>query len=616
MIAPCRSNLFTRAPPRAGRGRGRAPRSEIVSGGVRRSTRSPAVPTRTPAARQAATTGAGRPVELGAEQQAAAADLDDARQRREAGGEPLALRAHGGEQLGVDRLDDGARRRAGDRVAAERARVVAGLEPVRRAQSATRNAPIGRPLPRPFASVTASGATPSCSQAKKRARAADARLHLVEEEQRAVLVGERAGGGEELRRRRVDPALALDRLEQDRGRVGADRGGERIDVVQLREARGRRERLPGGALLRLPGDGERAVRPAVERVVERDDDRPPVTFRAHFSPASTASVPELQKNARAPPKRSESSSGEPLHRARSRRGSRRARACRAAPCAAASGAGCRWPSADDGDPAEQVEVALAGVVDEPGALAGGERRRPGARTRAAARSSCATLTRPPPSRRSRPGRRSRAAPSAARSFGTIPPLSAPSSSRRSASATPIDAETAPPSSSPGTSVTNRIRSAPIPTASAAAASSAFTFSGPAASGATTGTRPRRERVHDRGGRGGQRLADEPELRDVRRLQADLVAGERHRERADRRAELGVDRRERLADDVERLGRRHAAPADESAPRARARSISAEICSPAPWTTQTSLRAASAAHERRRVGRDRSADLDDDPAHVR
>jgi hypothetical protein len=31
----------------------------------------------------------------------------------------------------------------------------------------------------------------------------------------------------------------------------------------------------------------------------------PVAFRAHFSAASIASVPELQKNERAPPKRAE-----------------------------------------------------------------------------------------------------------------------------------------------------------------------------------------------------------------------------------------------------------------------------------------------------------------------
>ena len=58
--------------------------------------------------------------------------------------------------------------------------------------------------------------------------------------------------------------------------------------------------------------------------------------------------------------------------------------------------------------------------------------------------------------------------------------------QRSASRAASVSATAPPSSTPGTSVTKRIRSARIPTASAAAASSALTFSGPAAIGATTG----------------------------------------------------------------------------------------------------------------------------------
>ena len=57
-----------------------------------------------------------------------------------------------------------------------------------------------------------------------------------------------------------------------------------------------------------PVAGERAVRAAVEGVLERDHDRLPVALRAHFSAASIASAPELQKKERAPPKRSESSS--------------------------------------------------------------------------------------------------------------------------------------------------------------------------------------------------------------------------------------------------------------------------------------------------------------------
>ncbi len=48
-----------------------------------------------------------------------------------------------------------------------------------------------------------------------RAGAAHAGLHLVEPEQRAVLVGDRAGGGEVALGRDDDAGLALDRLEQD-----------------------------------------------------------------------------------------------------------------------------------------------------------------------------------------------------------------------------------------------------------------------------------------------------------------------------------------------------------------------------------------------------------------
>jgi hypothetical protein len=53
----------------------------------------------------------------------------------------------------------------------------------------------------------------------------------------------------------------------------------------------------------------------------------------------------------------------------------------------------------------------------------------------------------------------------------------------------IEGTSDPSTSTPGTSVRNRSRFAPSPTASAQAASSAFTLSGPAARGVTTGTSP-------------------------------------------------------------------------------------------------------------------------------
>ena len=126
----------------------------------------------------------------------------------------------------------------------------------------------------PSRASSASGATPDCSQAKK--LPVRPTPHCTSSKRRSAPCSSASDprGREELRARRVDSALALDRLEQDHGGVRADRGGERLDVVQLGEARGRRERLPGRALAGLARHGERAVRAAVERALERDGDRP------------------------------------------------------------------------------------------------------------------------------------------------------------------------------------------------------------------------------------------------------------------------------------------------------------------------------------------------------
>ena len=81
-------------------------------------------------------------------------------------------------------------------------------------------APIGMPPPRPLATVTMSAVMPAVSCANQRAGAADAGLHLVEPEQRAVVGGDPPGGGEVAVGRHDDAGLALDRLEEDRGGRG------------------------------------------------------------------------------------------------------------------------------------------------------------------------------------------------------------------------------------------------------------------------------------------------------------------------------------------------------------------------------------------------------------
>ena len=78
---------------------------------------------------------------------------------------------------------------------------------------------------------------------EERARAADARLHLVEDEQRAGVVGERRARLRRTARRGDDPALAEHRLEQDAAGLVGDRRLERADVVRLRERDAGEQRL-------------------------------------------------------------------------------------------------------------------------------------------------------------------------------------------------------------------------------------------------------------------------------------------------------------------------------------------------------------------------------------
>ena len=132
-------------------------------------------------------------------------------------------------------------------------------------------APIGKPPPRPLATVTTSGVIPADAVGEPPPGPAHAGLHLVEPEQRTVRVGDGAGGGEVALGRHDDAGLALHRLEQDRRGLVGDRGRERLGVAVRHEghvAGQRQERRP----VRLLGrQRERAHGPAVEAALGRDD---------------------------------------------------------------------------------------------------------------------------------------------------------------------------------------------------------------------------------------------------------------------------------------------------------------------------------------------------------
>src|SRR5207247_11200270 len=66
------------------------------------------------------------------------------------------------------------------------------------------------------------------------ARAAHARLDLVEDQERTRTVADLAGGRQVFRSRDVDAAFALDRLEEDGGGALIDGAAQRVDVVEGR----------------------------------------------------------------------------------------------------------------------------------------------------------------------------------------------------------------------------------------------------------------------------------------------------------------------------------------------------------------------------------------------
>src|SRR4051794_9234499 len=197
-----------------------------------------------------------------ADHEAALAHAQHAGRLLEPGGEALAELAHARVERGV--LEDVERRVGGrghHRAAGERRAVVAGLERPGQALAGEDRAD-RQPAAERLGGRQRVGHDTRLLEGPQRPAAAQAALDLVVEQRRAVRVARLARGAQQAVGQRPDAALALDRLEQDRGGpvvdgVG-DRLGGRLDRDEARDERCERRLL---GLLRR--GGQRAVRAAV-----------------------------------------------------------------------------------------------------------------------------------------------------------------------------------------------------------------------------------------------------------------------------------------------------------------------------------------------------------------
>ena len=214
-----------------------------------------------------------RVVELAADEQALAADFLDVRELGELLLEVLADLRGVAREVAVEQLVDlGERRGAADRMAAERRAVGAHREGLRDflagADGADRHAAAEGLRHGDDIRLDA-----VVHEAHDLARAAPARLHLVDEEEHAVLIAELPQADHEFLRCGMDAALALHRLEHDGDgvlRAGVLEGLE-VVVGRVGEAVGHRAEADLAGVARLARRAHRAERAAVEAHLRGDD---------------------------------------------------------------------------------------------------------------------------------------------------------------------------------------------------------------------------------------------------------------------------------------------------------------------------------------------------------
>ena len=477
--------------------------------------------------------------------------------------------------------------------------------------------------PRPFASVTRSGAIAELLVGEERPGAADARLHLVDAEQRAELARarpRRANSGVERDRRRPRPAPA--RAGSSPTSPVADGRCERLDVVRRRERDAGHERLEGLPLRRAGRSPTSApsVRPW-KPPSSATTPGLPVALRAYLIAAS------IGLGARVAEERLRAAEALREQRRRARLiGSVQYRfeACQSR-SSCACGGGERRRVAVTERRRRRSRRRSRGTSGPRRPRRGSPRRgrwsRRRARTSAArveARDDRATDAHATPrSRRSRRARR------AGRPDGRqeLRHDAAFERARRRASGRPRRAasSTTPPSTrTPGTSLTKTIRSAPSPTASAAAASSAFTFSGPTASGAHDRDAAGGERVEHRGRRAtatGSPTRPSPAARSARSPISSPASADAAGPIAAHTSAFTAASDSRTTSSP--AGRRHAATGDERGPGCRAAPLGAGSAARRRARRRRRAPAArSSSAVGRRLGRDAAAELEHDPASRR
>ena len=106
---------------------------------------------------------------------------------------------------------------------------------------------------------------------EKPPRPPHAGLHLVENQQQAVLVADRAQASEEGGRHDPHPALALNRLDHDRGRVRPDRRLHRFEIAEGNLVEALYLGTEPFEIFGLAAGGQGRQRAAVESALERQN---------------------------------------------------------------------------------------------------------------------------------------------------------------------------------------------------------------------------------------------------------------------------------------------------------------------------------------------------------